>query len=86
MSRYAFTIEVDQASLPGDEYDSALYEAGCDDALVAVVDGRLMVDFEREGDSYDRAVASAVQDLERAGAKVVRVASIGKQVERSVPH
>jgi hypothetical protein len=29
--------------------EDALYEAGCDDALIAVVNGRMFLDFHRHG-------------------------------------
>ncbi len=73
MARYSFTIEVGGIDLIASRYEDALYEAGCDDALVAVIEGRVVLDFDREGISYDRAVASAIQDVERAGARVVDI-------------
>lgn len=73
MPRYSFTIEVGGVDPTESRYEDALYEAGCDDALVAVIDGRVVLDFDREGMSYDRAVASAIQDVERAGARVVDI-------------
>jgi hypothetical protein len=57
-------------------YEDALYEAGCDDALVAIVDGTMLIDFDREAPDYDRAVQSAIQNVERAGGKVVAVEPI----------
>ena len=73
MARYSFTIEISGVDLTESRYEDALYKAGCDDALVAVIEGRVVLDFDREGISYDRAVASAIQDVERAGAQIVHV-------------
>ncbi len=54
-------------------YEDKLYEAGCSDALIAVVNGTLYLDFEREAPSFDQAVNSARRDVELAGGKVVQV-------------
>lgn len=69
---HLFTIQVSGMDLSRD-YEDALYGAGCDDALIAVIDDALYLDFDREGPSFDQAVESAKRDVERAGAHVVRV-------------
>jgi hypothetical protein len=69
---HLFTIQVSGVDLSKD-YEDTLYEAGCDDALIAVVDDTLYLDFDREAPSFDLAVDSAKQDVQRAGAQVVRV-------------
>ena len=79
MQRYAFSIEVGGLEQTLD-YEDALFQAGCDDALVLKSDGRLLVDFEREGPSFDHAVASARQAILHAGGWVVRVILVGSQV------
>jgi hypothetical protein len=75
MDQYSFTVEIAGVATDG-AYDDILYEAGCSDALVMVVDGRMMIDFDRPASSYERAVESAVSDLTRAGIKIVNVAPI----------
>lgn len=54
----------------------ALYEAGCDDALIGTgVDGRIALAFTREAASAEEAVKSAKADVERAidGAQLIEV-------------
>jgi len=51
-------------------YEDALLEAGCNDALILVVNGELRLDFDREAASYEEAVSSAISDIARAGGKV----------------
>jgi hypothetical protein len=53
----------------------ALYEAGCDDALVARSNGVMTMSFARSGASMKEAIASAIRDVRRSGigAKVVRI-------------
>jgi hypothetical protein len=70
---HIFTLQVAGIDPKKDDYEDALYEAGCNDALIAVVDDEVFLDFEREAPSFDEAVQSAKQDVQRAGAVVIRV-------------
>jgi len=70
MDRHSFSIEITGGILRHPEFEDILYEAGCSDALIAIVDGRMMVDFDRYASSYENAVASALSDLRKAGATV----------------
>jgi hypothetical protein len=72
---YGFTLEVTGINTARENYEDALFEAGCDDALIAVVNGALLLDFHREGVSFEDAVKSASRGVELAGGKVVRVVS-----------
>jgi hypothetical protein len=72
---YAFTLEVSGIDTGRENYEDALYEAGCDDALIAVVNGMMFLDFHRDGLSFEDAVNSASHNVELAGGKVVRVVS-----------
>jgi hypothetical protein len=73
VDHYSFTMRVTGIDTSSDRYEDALFEAGCDDALVAVVDGALVLDFDRAAASYESAVRSATQSVEQAGGKVVAV-------------
>jgi hypothetical protein len=74
--RYSFTVRVSGLSTDPDHYEDALYEAGCDDALIAVIDDTIFVDFDREAPSFDEAVRSATLNIEKAGGKVAEVKRI----------
>jgi hypothetical protein len=64
--------------LQDDNAVEALFEAGCDDALVGRVDGIQYLDFDRESESLEDAMLSAVADIERVdGVEVVRIADAG---------
>jgi len=69
---YTFTLEVSGIDTTRN-YEDKLFEAGCSDALIAVVDGILLLDFEREAASFQQAIASAKHDVETAGGKVIKV-------------
>ena len=65
---YEFTLVLSGVrELTRDVLD-ALYEAGCDDALVGMRDGVAYAEFCREADSFPEAVLSAIRDVEAAGA------------------
>lgn len=70
---HAFTLEVEGIDTARGNYEDALFEAGCRDALIAVVDGKMFLDFDREGPSFQQAVNSATDAVRAAGGKVVRV-------------
>ena len=71
MTTHAFTLQVTNIEI--DRYEDMLFEAGCDDALIAVVNGAMFLDFDREASSLGEAIESAVHDVEQAGGKVVRI-------------
>jgi len=78
MMTHTFTLIADGPDLQADEIIDALFEAGCDDALVGQVDGIQYVDFDRDADTLEEAVLSAVADLESIdGVSVVRLADAG---------
>ena len=78
MSTFTFTLIVEGTDLQSDDTVDALYEAGCDDALVGRSDGIHYLDFDREAASLEEAVLSAVADIESVdGLTVVRLADAG---------
>jgi hypothetical protein len=68
---YSFTLHVTGINTRSENYEGALYDAGCGDALVAVIDDTLYLDFDRDASSYVDAVKSATRDVEKAGGKVI---------------
>ena len=73
MPTYQFTLIVEGADLQGGERLEAIYESGCDDALVGRGHGTQYLDFDREAASLEDAILSAVADIERVeDARVVR--------------
>jgi hypothetical protein len=70
---HIFTVEVSGINTNRDDYENVLYGVGCDDALIVVIDDKLYLDFDREAESFERAVDLASRDIERAGGKIIRV-------------
>ena len=78
MSTYHFTLIVDGPDVQSGSAIDALYEAGCDDALIGRTDGIQYIEFDREAAGVVEAVLSAVADIERVdGVKVTRIADAG---------
>jgi len=48
----------------------AIYAAGADDSSVGSRDGVVTVDFDREAETLDQAVRTAIDDLAKAGLRV----------------
>ena len=65
MPTYQFTLVVDGPDLQDGEHVNALYESGCDDALVGRSYGVQYLDFDRGAPSLAAAVLSAVAAVER---------------------
>jgi hypothetical protein len=70
---YSFTAYITGIATDAGDDEDALFEAGCTDALIAVVSGKMRLDFDREAPSYDAAVASALRNVQKAGGEIVRV-------------
>lgn len=73
MNSYEFTIVAGGLPIEGDEWHDIFYEAGCDDALLALQRGLFVLHFDREADSLEEAVTSACADVQSAGATIVRI-------------
>jgi hypothetical protein len=73
MENFSFTLEVVGVDIKKDNFEDAFYGRDCNDALISVVNGTLLLDFDREADSYEKAVASATRDIEKVGGKVVKI-------------
>ena len=78
MSAYQFTLVVEGPDLQSDHGIDALYEAGCNDALVGRTDGVQYLDFDRRAPNPPSAILSAIADAERLpGVEVIRLAGDG---------
>jgi hypothetical protein len=64
---YSFSLILQGANILSSEIADALYEAGCDDALVGSRDGVLFAEFDREAVSSAEAILSAIRQIEAAG-------------------
>ena len=73
---FDFTLVLGGMSEITDELENKLFDAGCDDALLGIQDGKLFLDFTRESDSLLKAIMSAIQAVEEAGIKGLKVVEV----------
>lgn len=73
MAMFEFTIIASGLDPEAEDFEARFWDAGCDDATISFQNGRTIADFAREADSLKDAVASAVDDVRRAGAQVERI-------------
>lgn len=73
---YQFTLILDGVDDKTLGLEDALFEAGCDDALINYKNGTVYLDFDREGDDLEEVILSAIKNTEASniGAKIVSVA------------
>ena len=73
MKTYEFSIVASGLDPKAPDFEGRFYDAGCDDALVSFQKGQIIVDFGREASSFAEAIATAIDDVQRAGASVERI-------------
>jgi hypothetical protein len=73
MASFRFAIIAKGLDPHAADFEDRFFEAGCDDATIAFIKGNIVLQFEREARSFTHALASAIRDVSRAGATVVRV-------------
>lgn len=72
---YQFTLAVGGVDQVSEELENALFDAGCDDALLSSAGGHVYLEFDREAKSLHDAIISAIHAVEgsKKGLKVLRV-------------
>ncbi|HEX2764105.1 MAG TPA: hypothetical protein VHM92_09755 [Allosphingosinicella sp.] len=70
---HEFTVIASGLDPEADGFEDRFFEAGCDDATLSFQKGVIIVEFSREAVSFSKAVASAYEDVLRAGAHVGRI-------------
>lgn len=70
--KYEFSLVLTATDVTDEEADK-LYEAGCDDGSILSRGDVTIVQVDREAPTLDKALTSAIRDVERAGFQVARV-------------
>ena len=73
MKTHEFSIIASGLDHEAEDFESRFYDAGCSDATIAFQKGHIIVDFAREAASIDDAISTAIDNVQKAGAKVDRV-------------
>lgn len=72
MNNHSFTFILSGIDASSDSFEDRFYEAGCDDATLALTHGLVAACFDREADNFTHAVISAYADVCKTGAIVER--------------
>jgi hypothetical protein len=67
MRNYTFTVILGDQTEMTEDLAEALAAAGCDDGLAGSSGGACAVIFDREAESLEEAVRSAIADVQKAG-------------------
>jgi len=67
MALYSFILALSGVTNQTKGLEDALHESGCDDALLCVYGKSVCVEFDREANSLNEAIASAIKDIKSAG-------------------
>src|SRR6266699_2203160 len=88
MKTSRFTIIASGLDHDAPDFADRFFEAGCDDATIGFVKGRIVLEFEREARNFTHALTTAIQNVRDAGAIVEHIepdflVSISDIAERS---
>lgn len=70
LKMFNFTLKINILDFSEDIAD-ILYEVGCDDALLHSDAIGIYLDFCRESESLEKAIASAIADVKKAGFNII---------------
>lgn len=73
MKTRSLTIVASGLDVLGAAFADRFFEAGCDDATVALQKGLFVLEFDREARTFTHALVTAMRDILRAGASIERV-------------
>ena len=73
MKTFSFTIIASGLDPNASDFEDRFFEAGCDDATIVLQKGAIILEFDREAKNLSHALASAMRDVEMAGARVEHV-------------
>jgi transcriptional regulator with XRE-family HTH domain len=68
---YNFTLILGEVNDKTEGLEDALFEAGCDDALINSRNGTVYLDFDRIADNFEDAVISAIKQVESTSLNIV---------------
>lgn len=73
MAVHEFCVVATGLDPSADDFESRFYAAGCDDATVSFQRGHIILDFSRDAETLEEAIASAAAGVAAAGARVLRI-------------
>ena len=80
MKCYGFSIILKGVPFITEEIADKLFEAGCDDCSPGSHAEVTRADFDREAESLESAISSAVADVRKAGYEAERIEIVGEDI------
>lgn len=77
MKTYHFVIVLDKARPDTAGLEDRVFGAGCDDALVCTLNNTVYLEFDRESESAEHALDSAIEQIHAAGFQVKSIQEAG---------
>ena len=71
LNMFQFTLVLDGVDENTPDLEDKLYCANCDDALINFRNGTVYLDFDREADSLENAIITAIKDVESSFVDVI---------------
>ncbi len=68
---FHFTLVLDEVNEDTPDLEDILYATHCDDALINFRNGTVYLDFDRESDTLENAIISAIKDVESSDLDVI---------------
>jgi len=85
VATYRFTVILAGLREISDDLAETLFEAGCDDGSPWSSQGVAAVGFDREAESFEAAVRSAIADVQKAGCHVAWVKIEPEDLVKAAP-
>lgn len=73
MKKFSFTIFIRDLSSSDICIEDRLFAAGCNDALVCLINDDIYLEFQRTAENLDLAINSAIKDIEKATACSIQI-------------
>lgn len=73
METFEFSVVASGLDPDAADFEARFYDAGCDDATISFQKGHIIVDFARQAESVEVAIATALAAVAQAGAWIDRV-------------
>lgn len=73
MKTFEFSVIASGLDPRADDFEARFYDHGCGDALVSFQKGHIIIDFARDAETLDEAVAGALENVAATGAHIDRL-------------
>ncbi len=73
MKNHSLTIIASGLEIGNLDYADRFFEAGCDDSTISLQKGLFVLEFDREANTFEDALITAIRDVKKVGATIERI-------------